>query len=178
MQTLYLIKCNEFYKIGVANDVESRLAQLSTGNPYPLEVKVVYRFENAEIIERALHQKFIDNRIRGEWFRLSYEDQVELHKICLMLGGSAFEYSGQQVTNELIEEAEEAGEVGEYQPTIEDVERIMNDERYRLEYRYGDQGLRGFAWRLRSGNKECPLYIGKRNKIFEQVRAMLPRREL
>ena len=36
MQYLYIIKCNEFHKIGIANDVEARLAQLSTGNPYQL----------------------------------------------------------------------------------------------------------------------------------------------
>jgi hypothetical protein len=50
MQYVYLIKCQQFYKIGVANDVESRLAQLSTGNPFPLEVKVIYDNKNNRIV--------------------------------------------------------------------------------------------------------------------------------
>lgn len=59
---------------------------------------------------------------------------------------------------------------------IEDVKRIMNDPNYRLEYRYyEEQGLlRGFAWRLRTGSKPCALYIGKRNPIFEDVKAIVP----
>jgi hypothetical protein len=168
---LYIIKCQDFHKIGVANDVESRLAQLSTGNPYPLEVQTIYEFENAEPVERAIHQRYKSVRQRGEWFTLGYDDLKNIHNICLSLGGSAYEYSGKQATDDSIEEAEEAGE---YSPTIEDVKRIMNDPNYRLEYRYGNIGLRGFAWRLRSGNKECPLYIGKSSPIFEQVRKILP----
>lgn len=53
MQYLYLIKCQQYYKIGVASDVESRLAQLSTDNPFPLKVEIVYKFDNADIVERA-----------------------------------------------------------------------------------------------------------------------------
>ena len=67
MQYLYLIKCQQYYKIGVANDVESRLAQLSTGNPFPLEVEIVYLFDNAEVVERALHQKF---KVKGVSFNI------------------------------------------------------------------------------------------------------------
>jgi hypothetical protein len=77
------------------------------------------------------------------------------------------------LTDDELEEAEEIQEI-EYQPTIEDVVRLMNDSNYRLEYRYNEYGLRGFAWRRRTGNQECPLYIGKRSPIFEQVKAILP----
>lgn len=107
MQYLYLIKCQQYFKIGVANDVESRLAQLSTGNPFLLEVEIVYEFDNAEIVERVIHQKLKNKRVRGEWFELSYDDTTELHKLCLMLGGSAFEYAGENPNEDAIEEAEE-----------------------------------------------------------------------
>jgi len=110
MQYLYLIKCQQYYKIGVANDVESRLAQLSTGNPFPLEVETIYEFENAEIVERAVHQKLKSKRVRGEWFELTYDDTVELHKVCLILGGSAFEYTGENPDEVTIEEAESVSE--------------------------------------------------------------------
>lgn len=87
MQYLYLIKCQQFYKIGIANDVQSRLAQLSTGNPFDLEVLAVYGFENAEPVERAIHQKFANSRRRGEWFELDNSQVYIFGQICELLGG-------------------------------------------------------------------------------------------
>lgn len=173
-QCLYIIECQGYYKIGVATDIESRLAQLSTGNPFPLKVSVLYKFDNAEPVERALHQCYKESRQRGEWFKLSYDDLKNIHTVCMGLGGRAFEYS-ENVTEEEIEEAET---IGEYAPTIDDVIRIMGDPNYRLEYRYSEYGLRGFAWRLRDGTRSSLLYIGKSNPIFEQVRKMLPERQI
>src|SRR5258706_1201450 len=110
MQYLYIIKCQDFHKIGIANDVEARLAQLSTGNPYPLEVVVIYAFDNAEIVERSIHQRYKEIRQRGEWFNLDYEALKNIHSICLALGGRAFEYTGENATEEKTEEAEKASE--------------------------------------------------------------------
>lgn len=91
MQYIYIIRCQQFYKIGIANDVKSRLAQLSTGNPFPLEVLAVYGFENAESVERALHQRFANTRARGEWFDLNDGDLYDITNVCLLLGGIAGE---------------------------------------------------------------------------------------
>ena len=113
MQNLYIIRCQDYFKIGVANDVETRLAQLSTGNPYPLEVEVIYQFENAEVVERAIHQKYKTKRVRGEWFNLDYDDQKDIHKICLMLGANAYEYTGENPTDETIADAENVAELPE-----------------------------------------------------------------
>jgi T5orf172 domain. len=89
MQKLYLIECERFMKIGVAYDVQKRLAELSTGNPFELRVLAVYGFENAQVIEAALHQRFSNGRIRGEWFSLSEEDVKIFHVLCEGLGGLA-----------------------------------------------------------------------------------------
>ena len=174
MQYLYLIKCQQFYKIGIANDVESRLAQLSTGNPFQLQLINVYGFENAEVVEKAIHQRFSSDRVRGEWFEIPNVNLDLFGEICEILGGVRVSSHATGSSDFQIEEAEaEAEEIGEYLPTIEDVKRIMGDLNYRLEYRYNELGIRGFAWRLRTGNKTCPLYIGKRNPIFNQVKEML-----
>ena len=114
MQYLYLIKCQQFYKIGIANNVETRLAQLSTGNPYPLEVEIIYAFENAEVVERAIHQRYKETRQRGEWFSLDYDALKNIHSICLMLGGRAFEYTGASATDEVIERTEKMIEESEW----------------------------------------------------------------
>lgn len=108
MENLYLIKCNEFYKIGIATDLENRLAALQTGNPYPLEVEACYQFVNASVVEKALHQRFSASRTIGEWFRIG--DSIEDFKmICSMLGGR--EIRARKYTEpDLVEEAEEIQE--------------------------------------------------------------------
>ena len=168
-QYLYLIQCKEAFKIG-ASDVRSRLASLQTGNPYELELQACWEFSNAEPVERALHQAFEKSRMLGEWFLLSDPELEKFGAVCAMLGGVRIEII-QPVSDDEIEEAEE--EI-QYLPTVEDVKRIMQDSNYRLEYRYNDFGLRGFAWRLRNTNKPCVLYVGKSNPCFEEIKSILP----
>ena len=87
MQYLYLIKCQQLYKIGITNDIKSRLAQLSTGNPFELSVVRVFGYDNAEIVERAVHQRFSSNRKRGEWFELDENDLRDFEAINGALNG-------------------------------------------------------------------------------------------
>lgn len=145
MQFLYVIKCNEYHKIGIANDVEARLAQLSTGNPYPLEVLTIYGFDNAEVVERAIHQKYKNIRQRGEWFSLGYEELTEIHKICLLLGGSAYEYRGETPTQETIEDAEEAHAVFEG-------DKFDYAMMFRDGWRMAEQGRGSKYWNWRRGS--------------------------
>jgi len=169
-QYLYLIRSQEFYKIGVANDVESRLASLQTGNPQMLTVEVVYGFDNAEIVERAIHQKFGKQRGLGEWFSLTQDQITDFEKICIALGGQQ-ENGVLSVDSADLEEAED---VSEYLATIEDVKKIMCDPNYRVESRHDESGkVRGFAWRSRTGARSSPLFVGKSNPIFEEVKKLL-----
>ena len=176
MQNLYIIQCQEYYKIGVANDVESRLSQLSTGNPYPLKVLTVYEFDNAEFVERSLHQKYKLQRTRGEWFSLKYEDLVDIHKVCLMLGGSAYEYTGQEATEESIQEVEElqetvlSGSKWDYTQMYKDGWRIEKSSSKGVNDRY-------WCWRSRSGSREyiyggliaeLPYPIDEMRKIYSE----------
>jgi hypothetical protein len=109
MQYLYLIKCQQFYKIGVANDVQGRLAQLSTGSPFELRVVRVFGYINAEIVERVIHQRFTSKRTRGEWFELDEEDLRVFESINSALNGWSEPLPG-PVEEEEIEEAEELSE--------------------------------------------------------------------
>lgn len=159
MQSLYLIKCQQYYKIGVAADVESRLAQLSTGNPFPLEVETVYTFDNAEVVERAIHQKLKSKRVRGEWFELSYDDTVEIHQLCLLLGGSAFEYRGANPDEDAIEEAEEAQDVA-----LDNVDKwdyaAMFADGWRMEIANKNGVPRNWSWRRGGRGKRETIYGG------------------
>jgi len=165
MDNIYLILSEPYCKIGIANDVESRLATLQTGNPVELKILACFEFPNASIVEKVLHQKYEGLRIRGEWFRMSSAQVEEFKNLCLALGGIEKEYSI-HINDEQLEDAEE---VSAFTPTMQDVERIMQTENYRIEFRYNENGLRGIAWRKRDGTKECVLYVGKRNPIFSRV---------
>ena len=71
--TIYIaeeVGCDYAVKIGVTDrDVENRLAELQTGNPRKLRIVRVLEGDEAE--ERRLHELFAEERLLGEWFRLS-----------------------------------------------------------------------------------------------------------
>ena len=157
MEILYLIGSGmEFVKIGIANDVRSRMASLQTGNPNPLKLMACYVFQNAGYIEKALHQKFDPQRVRGEWFTLTAAQVDEFKTICISLGGVEVEIDVALGSNE-IEEAEEAQEI------------FLDDPDYRVEPRYDNGEIRGFAIRERNADRKVIRYIGKQNPYFEDV---------
>lgn len=70
MTNLYFIRCNGFVKIGHSADVVARLAELQTGNPYQLQLAAVIP-DVTEIVEGYFHAAFLEDRVNGEWFRMS-----------------------------------------------------------------------------------------------------------
>lgn len=72
-----------FLKIGYSDDdVRSRLAQIQTGNPRPLELLGILP-DATRVDEAALHFQFAEHWVRGEWFTPSDEiiEFVELNAI-------------------------------------------------------------------------------------------------
>lgn len=64
---VYFVRCQEPIKIGVAADVAARIADLQGANPHELELLAQVR--GGRDFERQLHERFVQARIRGEWFR-------------------------------------------------------------------------------------------------------------
>lgn len=67
---VYFIQVGESgpIKIGYTRtDPTKRLSELQTGNPYKLRLLLV--LEGGFDLEHALHEKFADLRLEGEWFR-------------------------------------------------------------------------------------------------------------
>lgn len=65
---LYILQCNNRFKIGVTNDIQRRLLSLQTGNPDKIEVVHLEERLNPTKAERYLHRCFQKNRLTGEWF--------------------------------------------------------------------------------------------------------------
>lgn len=80
---VYFISDGISTKIGKSNDVLGRLASLQTGNPKLLNVYGTVRCESEEhalILEKDLHTKCSNSKIKGEWFNLPIQTLLELFK--------------------------------------------------------------------------------------------------
>ena len=68
---IYIFRSNDMYKIGTSKNASRRFIDLDNG-PYPLEkVFISKQLQNPYRIEKYLHHKFSNNKVNGEWFRLS-----------------------------------------------------------------------------------------------------------
>lgn len=56
------------YKIGVTNNLDKRIKNIRTGNPYKVEYIYTEINKEAYKIEKWLHSQFSINRLEGEWF--------------------------------------------------------------------------------------------------------------
>lgn len=77
---VYLIRAGDFCKIGKANDINSRLRQISTASPFPVSVAMVTKCSSEDLafsVEKDLHREYSHRRQNGEWF-LHHHD-IELH---------------------------------------------------------------------------------------------------
>jgi hypothetical protein len=78
---IYLVKCNEYYKIGRSNSILDRIRVMEIGNPYKLELVFFARTDKDLEVEKMLHKTFEHKRIKGEWFCLSDSDIMEFERI-------------------------------------------------------------------------------------------------
>lgn len=64
---IYLVECDGYYKIGMTTGWPGRrLSSLQTSSPH--EMELIDYFEGGSRLERILHYRYRDFRVRGEWF--------------------------------------------------------------------------------------------------------------
>ena len=63
---LYFIKCGEYVKIGVSENVERRFRDLESSNPSPLEI--IYHGPGEADDEEFWHNVYKHRHHRGEWY--------------------------------------------------------------------------------------------------------------
>ncbi len=63
---------NVFYKIGITNNLSSRIDYLRTGCPYSISYANIFQYNrrDAFIVEKYLHTLYKEYRKSGEWFLL------------------------------------------------------------------------------------------------------------
>lgn len=76
---VYVIGCaGHPVKIGIAADVNNRLAGIQTGFPHPLRIYCAVEVSDARAVERACHNQLSAKRLKGEWFDCEPEEAVEV----------------------------------------------------------------------------------------------------
>lgn len=65
-------------KIGMSDNPSARLTSLQGGNHMELGLWFSHEFANAAEVERHLHERFADRRLRGEWFHLDHDQLAAL----------------------------------------------------------------------------------------------------
>jgi len=76
---IYIIQCkSDYYKIGFATDVRSRISAMQTGNPFRIRLIFSTMLPDPQSLERYLHNNYKNQRVRGEWFRLNHVEVKDI----------------------------------------------------------------------------------------------------
>lgn len=75
---IYLITDGNFFKVGVAKNVEDRLHGLQLGNPNKLSVFCYACTTESKKVERYLHKRYKHKLIHREWFSFKIDELNEI----------------------------------------------------------------------------------------------------
>lgn len=71
------------FKIGVTRgNIERRMKKLQTGNPDDLVLCRWHETEHPFFVEKILHQKYNNFKVRDEWFELSNDEALKFPETC------------------------------------------------------------------------------------------------
>lgn len=68
---VYFARAGDRIKVGWSKNVATRIAQLQTGNPDPIQLLATT--PGGRSLEREVHSRFADARVTGEWFSATPE---------------------------------------------------------------------------------------------------------
>lgn len=152
---VYILKCGEYFKIGMTTNTDSRRTTIALQIPFAIEEEVSFAVMDVRGAEADLHAQFSGCRMNGEWFRLSPEQWHNLRdsKVLDLPSSYAFRVDGS------VASARQAllDEVSDYRTsdlTVNDLAQVLFD------LRSGPDAqslwiLFRIAYRVRSG---CPDY--------------------
>lgn len=88
---VYAIRAGDFVKIGIARDSVRRLAELQTGNPFPLRILFFVHVpaDLAAAVEKMAHRAARKRQAQGEWFTLTdHQARHAVNKVVRLIHAS------------------------------------------------------------------------------------------
>lgn len=96
MKCLYVMESCGMFKIGVSANPDLRLLHLRTGNPQIVLIFKSKELSNAYEVESALHRKYENHHVNGEWFAgICVDDLIGDAQLAVEQYGLAEKYDGQ-----------------------------------------------------------------------------------
>lgn len=74
----YIMRAADYVKVGVTNDVASRVSGVQVGCPHPIEDVYFTQHVAYDLIEREMHKRLEQHNTSGEWFEYRFVDAIEL----------------------------------------------------------------------------------------------------
>lgn len=71
---IYILYSCGYYKIGITTNIDKRISDLQTGNPFLIQLVFFKIINDASALESELHKKYKNKNVLGEWFWLNNED--------------------------------------------------------------------------------------------------------
>lgn len=78
-RNVYFLYCAGHMKIGITNKVERRMSELQIGSPWATQI--VLLIPGGRATEGFLHFAFREERVGGEWFRMSPFIREAIHEL-------------------------------------------------------------------------------------------------
>lgn len=69
--TVYLLRCQDRFKVGITRALHQRLETIGGQSPYPVEVIHTVRADDPKALESHIHRMMDTSRQHGEWFDLT-----------------------------------------------------------------------------------------------------------
>ena len=82
---VYLLRCENLYKIGYAMDVRKRVSEIQSMVPFHVELVSSHTTSQARKTERLLQMLYSDKVVRGEWYSLTDEDVQKFSELASSL---------------------------------------------------------------------------------------------
>ena len=81
---VYLLCDGEKFKIGMTKkkDINQRIKELQTGNPYEIWLHSYYETEYPLKIEKMMHVKHTSSNVKNEWFDLTVQEVLNFKNEC------------------------------------------------------------------------------------------------
>ena len=81
---VYLLCDGEKFKIGMTKkkDIQERIKELQTGNPYEIWLRSYYQTNYPLKIEKMMHARHAPSNVKNEWFDLTPQEVLNFKNDC------------------------------------------------------------------------------------------------